>query len=189
MKTNSIKCAFAVLLTAFTAQGALVQKNNVYEDIGISWSRLHPGMSLTYNYNVARWVGIGAGLHVYDFHAIAPSFQMVPALYGEMRFTIRPRTANQFFAFLDLGINLYAREDDSWMEGNIKYTVANDNGTYGGFGIGYAWGRDGSDFRYYVSLKTISNSYHANGYNLATGEQTTVGMGDNTLVTSFGLKL
>lgn len=194
--SNSWKCTLFALLAALSPVGALAQKNNFFADAGISMSRFLPGASITYNFNPVKVLGIGVGVQGYDFHATMPSFQLIPTMFCELRFNIRPEKDHNFFAFFDYGLNLYHRSNDPWNDSNMVYTVKSDNGTYTGGGIAYAWRLrkydswylNENDVRFYVSLKMISNSYNADGYNTVSHEKSTTGMSDATLVISFGVK-
>jgi len=194
--SNTMKCALVALLMTFNSIGALAQKNNFFADAGISMARFLPGASFTYNYNPVKVLGIGLGIQGYDFHATMPSFQMIPTIFGELRFNFRPEKDHNFFAFFDYGINLYQRSNDHWNDSNMVYTVKSDNGTYTGVGIAYGWRArrldkryfDENDVRFYVSLKMISNSYNADAYDTVSHEKSTTEMGDATFVVSFGVK-
>src|ERR1039457_7057464 len=105
--TNFMKYAIIALLVAFNPIGALAQKNNFFADAGIALSRFLPGASITYDYNLVKVVGVGIGVEGYDFHATMTTFQMIPTIFGELRFNIRPEKGNNFFAFFDVGVNIY----------------------------------------------------------------------------------
>ena len=171
------------------AQDSLAHKHVLYADAGNSMARFYPGASITYNYNIVKWVGIGVGIQAYDFHATISNFEYVPAAFADLRVNICPRKKNQFFAFLDLGINFYKHNSSYyWRDGNTFYNVRSDNGNYGGLGVGYfrpitkrGWGP-------YGSLKIISNSYKAYPYSAVTDRQQAAGFGDATLVVAVGFK-
>ena len=183
-----MKYALIALLLVFSPVATFAQRNNLYVDAGISLARLYPGTSTTYNYNLARYLGLGIGFQAYDFHATMTNFQLVPAVYGEVRFNIRSKKRDKFFSFLDLGVDFYKHNGDYWREGNFYYKVRDDNGSYLGLGFGYLRRPKKPGWEHYFSLKLISNSYKVDAYNLTSGAQSTQGLGRATLVASFGFK-
>ena len=183
-----MKYAFVALLIAFSPLAASAQKDVFLGDGGISLARLLPGASITYNYNLTRYFGLGAGAQVYDFHATMVNFQPVPALFWDVRFNIRSRKKSQYFVFLDAGLNIYKHSSQYWTDGNNVYFVRDDNGSYTGFGIGYFRPQTARGWGHYVTLKIISNSYDADGYDRVTGERISEGWGDQTFVISYGYK-
>jgi hypothetical protein len=183
-----MKRALITLLAVFIYVEAFAQKDIFWADGGISLARGIPGASITYNYNVTRFLGLGAGAQLYDFHATRSNFQPVPALFWDLRFDLRSRKKSQYFLLLDAGLNVYKRSTRYWADGDSRYIVRNDNGSYIGMGIGYFRPQTSRGWGHYVSLKMISNSYQAYRYNNATGERTVEGLGDATLVASFGYR-
>ncbi|MBA3829534.1 MAG: hypothetical protein H0X33_11405 [Taibaiella sp.] len=183
-----MKRSLIVVIMMFYSCLASAQGSYIYGDAGISLARFKPGASVTFNYNVLRFLGFGIGFQAYDFHATMTNFQYVPAVYGELRLNIRPRKDNQFFAFMDIGANLYTHNDDLWQDRNFVYKVHSNNGTYGGLGIGYFRRLPKRSWGPYGSLKLISNSYKADSRDLTTSKQGTAGWGDATLVISAGFR-
>ncbi len=183
-----MKYAIVALLILFTPIAASAQKDVFWADGGMCLSQLLPGASATYNYNVGKHLGLGAGCQLYEFHVTEPEYQYVPALYWDVRFNMRLRKRTQYFVFLDLGINLYKQNGESWNSGDSYYYVQDDNGMYTGFGIGYFRPKSIRGSGHYVTLKLISNSYNADAYNYATRERGTERWGDQTVVVSFGFK-
>src|SRR6185437_9390914 len=171
IKRELMKYVLITWLAVFTSLAALAQKNNIYVDAGISLARFYPGTSTTYNYNITRYLGVGAGFQAYDFHATVTNFQLVPAAFGEVRFNIGSKKKNKFFAFLDIGANFYKHTNNSSRDGNTIYYVTDDNGTYTGLGFGYHFHSKKPVWAHYVSLKIISNSYKANEYNLISSQR------------------
>ena len=183
-----MKYALVALSILFTPMLTSAQKDNFFGDAGMSLARLYPGASITYNYNISRWFGVGAGAQAYDFHATMSNFQFVPAAFWDVRFNIRTRKKNQYFVFLDVGANIYKHNNDYWRDGDSYYSVRRDNGSYTGLGFGYFRPQAKPGRGRYVSLKMISNSYEANAYNTVSRERSVEGLGDQTFVISFGVK-
>jgi hypothetical protein len=177
--------ALAIVLNSVNASA---QKDIFWADGGMSLARFLPGASMTYNYNVFRFLGLGAGVQLYDFHATMTNFQPVPALFWDLRFNIRSRKKNQYFLFMDAGLDIYRHNTEYWKDGNSVYAVRNDNGSYSGLGIGYFRPKTERGWGHYVSLKMISNHYSTNAYNFVTGEKSVSGWSGATLVVSFGYK-
>lgn len=183
-----MKYTLIALILFFGPVGAQAQKDIFWADGGISFARLIPGASVTYNYQLFRFLGIGGGAQVYDFHATYYNFQPVPGLYLDTRWTIRSRKKNQYFLFSQSGLNVYKRSTQSWVDGNINYAVKDDNGRYIGLGIGYIRPQTDRGWGHYVTMKLISNSYATNAYDRLSGDQSIKNLGDVTLVISYGYK-
>ena len=185
MQKKYILALLIALLAPFVSPA---QKNNAYVDGGMSLASLLPGASATYNYNVAKFLGLGAGLQAYDFHATMTNFQYVPGIFWDIRFNIRRQKDNQFFAFIDLGANLYKRNGDRWRQDSTVYYVLKDNGSYTGLGIAYFRRTKDIGQGHYFSLKLISNGYTARGFDITSSESKDKRWSDATLVVSFGFR-
>ena len=183
-----MKKSYTILLFSFLFINANAQRESFFGDAGMSLARLNPGASITYNYNLARYFGVGVGCQIYDFHATMTNFQFVPAVFWDIRFNIRARKKNHFFLFLDLGADIYKHNNNYWTSGNTTYYVRDDDGSYTGLGIGYFHTETKRGGGHYASLKLISNSYYAKGYNNVTNAESDERWGDATLVISFGFK-
>jgi len=183
-----MKYALLALLVLFNPMMTLAQKDIFWADGGMSLARLNAGASITYNYNLSRYFGLGAGAQVYDFHATMVNFQPVPALFWDLRFNIRSRQKSQYFLFLDAGLNIYKHNTEYWVDGLNQCTVRDDNGSYTGFGFGYFRSQTARGWGHYASLKMISNHYTADAISTVSGAQGTETWGDETFVISFGFK-
>ncbi len=189
MKTALTRYILVALLVLFHCTDASAQKHVLYADVGVSLSRFSPGLSATYNYKFARFMGIGIGVQGYPFYPTMTSpHQFVPAIFGDLRFTIRPRKMGQLFAFLDIGIDFYKHSDNYSRDGNIAYTVDKDNGTYTGLGCGYFRRLTKRGGGPYGSLKIISNGYKANAYNVVSHEQRTESWSRGSAAVSVGFR-
>lgn len=183
-----MKCFFIAVLMVFFSVGASAQKHNLFADAGVSFSRFRLGSSATYNYKFNNWLGVGAGYQGYSFSpTITNSRSFIPAVYGDLRFYIRSRKENQFFSFLDLGINLYKRTDKYYIDRGTIYHVAHDNGFCTGVGFGYFRRVTKSGWGPYTSIKMISNSYKADAYD-TRGKYISI-WGTFTSAFSVGFKL
>lgn len=167
---------------------ATAQKDALFVDGGMSLARGLPGVSATYNYNVARFLGLGIGAQLYDYHATMTNSQFVPALFWDVRFTVRAKKKNQYFLFVDAGANIYKHTGETWKQGNTRYAVQDDNGSYTGLGVGYFRRHTERGRGRYVTLKFISNSYKARTYDLVSSESGVVTLGRGTIVASFGYR-
>jgi hypothetical protein len=164
------------------------QKHHLYTDIGLSLSQITPGFSATYNYRPVKWVGVGAGTQLFGFFpTLTNPHQYVPAIYGDLRFNIRPQKKNQFFVFVDMGINFYRHTNNYYQEDSVRYVVTKNNGTYTSFGIGYM-SRLTERSGFYGSIKTLANGYTTEALDLVTKQQYTDSWSRGTLVLSFGFK-
>ena len=177
-----------LLLVVFTPMVSLAQKDIFWADGGISLARFIPGASVTYNYKVLRHLGLGAGAQLYDFHATRVNFQPVPALFWDVRANFILRNKSELLWFFDAGINIYKDNGGYWSEGNNRYTLKDDNGSYTGIGLGYFHPQTARGWGHYVTLKLISNHYSAKVYNVVSGDEGTEIQSDATLVISFGYK-
>jgi hypothetical protein len=202
-----MKYAFITVILVLNHIGTSAQKYNLFADAGISFSQITPGLSATYNYKLTRWLGAGIGVQGYAFYPTKTHHhQFVPAIFGDLRLNIRSRKRNQFFSFLDVGIDFYKHTDNYFQDANFIYNVPNDNGVYTGLGIGYFRGMAKAGGKVnclpsesegepvvsnrgpYVSLKLITNNYKANAFNTLTGEKQTKTLGRGTIVFSLGFK-
>lgn len=184
-----MRYTLVALLMMCLSIGTSAQKHDVYADVGICGVRINLGVSATYNYKVLRWLGLGAGAHVYDFFpTVTHEHRYIPAVYGDIRFNIRPEKKNQFFAFLDIGVDFYKKSDFYIRSGDYIYYVPLRNGNYTGLGIGYARTVTQRGGGIYTTLKIIDNGYSANTYNIVTGEKSTGNFDRGTIVLSFGFR-
>ncbi len=184
-----MKQALITILIAWYSLHANAQKHNVFTDIGISFSRLYPGSSATYSYKPLRFLGVGVGFQAIPFYpTITNPHQYVPAIYGDIRFTIMPRKKNQFFALMNIGINLYRHSHSAFHQGNYDFTVINNCGNYTSFGVGYFYSLTKHMSGPYFSLKTIMNSYKVKAYNFVTQEQNIENWSSNTAIISLGYR-
>ena len=184
-----MKYVLLALVSLIHSYGASAQKDNLYADAGLSLAYNDPGFSLTYNHNFIKYIGVGAGIQGYAFHPAATNIrQFTPAVFADLRFRLRPEKISQYFAFLDVGYNFYQHNNDSVQEGNFIYSVPQDNGIYGGIGIGYFLRLTHRGWGPYVTVKFISNHCRVNQINIATNEQGTSTQTRSTLVISLGFR-
>lgn len=160
-----------------------------YADVGISGAKFYPGFSFTYNYRPVKFLGIGIGTQVHAFFpTITSPHQYIPAVFGDLRITIRPRKISQYFIFVDYGIALYKHSKNTHYQDDVVYYVPDDNGTYGSFGIGYFLRLTHRGGGAYVTLNTMFNYYKMTAYNVILQEETTEKAGRGTTVLSFGFR-
>ena len=165
------------------------QKHYIYTDAGLSLAYMDPGFSATYNYNVAKHIGIGAGVQGYVFHpAVTNHRHFTPAIFADFRFRIRPERISQYFIIADLGMDFYKHNDDYAREGNYVYTVPKNNGIYFGLGFGYFLRLTHRGWGPYTTAKLINNFYRQDQLNLATGERKSLTSAGGTLVISLGFR-
>jgi hypothetical protein len=184
-----MKYTLIALLTICNLTRISAQKHNLYTDAGISFSQFYPGLSATYNYKFARWIGVGAGCQAHAwFPTITNPHQYVPGVFGDLRLNIGPRKKNQFFAFMDLGINFYKHTNEDYRNETNVSSVSRDNGSYTGLGMGYFRQTTERGAGFYTSVKIMSNGYEANRQDLVTGEQSVESASRGTLALSFGYR-
>lgn len=173
------------LLAACNPFGMSAQTHNIFADV----SPFAAGLSATYNYKATKHFGGGAGFQSYNYSPTLPvRHRFTPALFADLRLYMRPGKKNQFFSFLDLGINFYSADGMSFRSGTIIYKNTEGNGFYAGLGFGYfrrITRRGGGP---YASLKIISNTYRPEGFDLATHEQFKGGWLSGTLCLSVGFR-
>lgn len=146
---------------------------------------------MTHNYIFARHWGVGAGFQGYTHAPLQVDYtQFIPAVYADVRLYIRPEKANQFFSFLDLGIDFYKPGLRYHSRNtNIVYNVPHNNGVYSGLGFGYfhKLTRNGSGL--YTSLKMVMNWSKISGYNNQTHRQeVSLLTGNGTVILSLGFR-
>lgn len=64
-----MKNALTALLVLVAPLSLSAQKHFVYTDAGLSLAYFDPGFSATYNYNLAKHIGLGAGVQGYVFQS------------------------------------------------------------------------------------------------------------------------
>jgi hypothetical protein len=165
------------------------QKHYLYADVGLSLAYGDPGFSATYNYKLAKHIGIGAGIQGYVFHpATTNPRQFTPAVYADARFLIRPAHVSQYFITWDMGWNFYKHNDGYAREGDYVYQVPQDNGFCLGLGFGYLRHITRRAWPCYATLKMISNTYKENRYTLTGTELKSINSTGSTLVLSLGFR-
>lgn len=126
-----------------------VSVHHVYADIGS-----FPGLSLTYNYKFARRWRWGGGIQGYLSNPpYDTSDRFIPTIYGDIRFIMRPEKKNQFFSFLNLGIDFYKRDKQYYRDSISVYHFSHNNGFYTALGFGYFRRMTKRGGGLYVSLK------------------------------------
>ena len=184
-----MKYALIALLILLDPLHTSAQKNYLYTDIGPSLAYFDPGFSATYNYNLIRYIGIGAGAQSYVFHPAATNTHcFTPAIFADMRFRIRPERISQYFVIVDLGLNFYKHNNDSVLEGSYRYSVPNNNGIYLGLGLGYFLRLTYRGWGPYVSVKLINNIYKRDELNIVTNESSSLNSAGGTLIMSLGFR-
>ncbi len=183
-----MKKALLVLSLVCNVAITHAQKHHLYADAGISLSQFMPGASVTYNFNFVPYTSIGIGAQAFGyFPTVTNGHTLVPAVYGDVRFNIRPKKRNQFFVLLDVGMNFYKHNKSGHVENYWAYYVDKDNGVYSSLGIGYLhkFAKRGA---IYTTLKTVTNHYQERAWNIFTGEQRSGGASRGTLAVSFGFR-
>lgn len=177
------------LFAALSTLAASAQKHNLFADGGICFSRINPGLSATYNYKPLKFLGVGAGIQAYDFFpTITNGHQYIPALFADLRLTVFPGKKNQVFFFYNLGIDFYKHTNTFYADETVIYNVPRDNGTYTGVGIGYFHRTTPRGGGFYISVKTVSNGYMTNAYDLVAKEQYEEKWSRGSLVLAGGFK-
>lgn len=165
------------------------QKQNLYTDAGLSLAYMSPGLSATYDYNVSKHIGLGAGLQGYGFYStFSTAKQFTPALFADFRFRIRPGHVSEYFILADLGMDFYKHNDDYRRSGENVYTVVKDNGVYFGLGLGYFHRTTARGWGWYTTLKLINNFYKVDELNTNTGAQRSLTLIEGTAVISAGFR-
>ncbi len=164
-----MKYILIALLAVFNPVLASAQRSNLYADIGIP-----ADISLTYNYKILKHLGLGVGAQVCHFEPTLTNYgESVPAIFGDLRLYFLMRKKHFFFYFLDLGINFYKANDDPGNYNALFVHVTQDNGFYAGGGYGYFHVVTKRGGGWYVSLKSVVNSYKYILYNTYLQDYTT----------------
>jgi len=184
-----MRYALIVLLILINPLCTSAQKNYLYTDGGLSLAYFNPGFSATWNYNLIKYIGIGAGAQAYVFHpAITNPRQFTPAFFADIRFRIRPGHISQYFILTDLGLDIYNHNDNYSRSGNYVYTVPKNNGVYFGLGLGYFLRLTERGWGTYATMKIINNIYSDDQLDLNTGDHKKLTSTGGTLVLSLGFR-
>ena len=161
-----------ILFSTVFAQ-AQERKHRVYADVGYPL-----GLSVTYNYRLAKHWGAGAGFQGYRVYKIFEQERTIlPGVYGDIRFNFRPEKRGQFMLFLDMGINLY-RQDKSYYRDSVSvYNIPRNNGLYTGLGMGYLRRINERGNALYFSIKPILNWVTVQRYFITEDERSGVWVG------------
>jgi hypothetical protein len=186
----NMRHALVALLVFVSPLSSGAQKHYLYTDAGLSFDYGgNPGFSATYNYNLGKHIGVGAGVQGYMWYpAITNPRQFTPAAFLDCRFLIRPKRPNQYFILSDLGMDFYKHKDDNVRKGNYVYSVPKDNGIYFGLGMGYFRRLGARGWGPYATLKLITNFHPQDELHLSTGAQKSYTIGDGTFVLSVGFR-
>ena len=178
-----------ILLLMCSSVAALAQKHHILADGALPLASAFPGFSVTYNYKLGNYFGVGLGAQGYRFPATRyVEKKFIPAVYADMLLYIRPLKKNQFLAFLDIGLNFY-KPDNKFTGGAAYFVIPHNNGIYTGTGFGYfrkvtkrGWGP-------YIALKVLLNWYTEYGYDMFTQKQRTKNVAaDGTPALSIGFR-
>jgi len=184
-----MKYTLIALLILINPISSSAQKSYLYADGGLSLAYFDPGFSATWNYNIIKYIGIGAGAQAYVFHpALTNPRQFTPAIFADIRFRIRPERISQYFILTDIGLDIYNHNDNYSRDGNYVYTVPKNNGVYFGLGIGYFLRLTYRGWGPYATMKIINNIYGKDQLDLNTGMHKTLTTGGGTIVLSLGFR-
>lgn len=188
-----MKHFFIVLLLMLYSFSMFAQKHNLYADAGLSLYGPRLGFSITYNYKIKQWLALGGGVQGYKFHpteayVMYERLQFIPAIFADVHFYFRPDGKNQFFSFLDLGIDFYSRSDSGFWRKAVIYNAPNNNGFYTGPGFGYFRNMTKHGAGPYATIKMLFNWYKVDGYHTILKEHGGGAMGSGTIAVSLGFK-
>lgn len=180
-----MKQTLVVFFILFYSIGSSAQKHSIWADVGYV-----PGASVTYNYKFAKRFAAGAGLQGYNYYRTrADERSFTPALFADIRLNLAPARKNQFFSFIDLGINLYKRNKAYYRNTTSVYNIPHNNGFYSGFGLGYFRRMTKRNGGLYTSLKLMLNWHTVNVYSIISEEEDTKLLSANGgVVFSVGFK-
>lgn len=175
---------FAILVVVYSAN-ASAQHHHLFADAGTL-----PGFSVTYNYTPVKHLGIGIGIQGYSFSpTLINSREFIPAVFADIHVNIRPQKNNQFLSFLDMGVNIYQRDDRYYSTSHNVFKLRSDNGFYMGLGFGYLRRITKRGSGPYAALKIISNWYNSDRYDPVTLQRVSTWMNvDGRLLFSLGFK-
>jgi len=179
-----------LVLVLFSSASVFGQQHNFYADAGLVFSgQGGPVFSATYNYRPVKHIGLGLGVQGCKFRpTYTTDIVFMPTVFGEFRVNIRPEKKNQFFTFIDFGMNFYKHSDLLYSNSEGIYEYKGDNGFYFGLGLGYfrpiterGWGP-------YASIRIISNAFYGNAYYVSRPNDHTSGYLWGDLAFSVGFK-
>ncbi len=182
----------AAALLAISPIWAAAQKNSLFADIGMSGGVEKPGVSATYNRQLAKHFGAGIGGQVYTYSVnnvtgFNNANQTTRSLFGDLRGYL-PINKSLFFLMTDLGMDFYKGSDIYIGPTGISSTVVHHNGFYTGFGIGYCYRMIKRGMGPYISVKIVSDTYKVPQYNpVSMAEDNTTNV-NATSVISIGFK-
>lgn len=180
--------AAACCIASFVASA---QKHTAYADLGIVLNSPRPAASATYNYKLAKRLGVGIGAQGAVYAPTDVNIaQFIPGVFADVRFNMRPTKNNQFLALLDAGMNFY-KADMRYYRTNAYDVFSNrhNNGMLLGLGVGYLRRLAPRGTGVYASLKMMSNNYTTNRYDPATLQKMAVWYNsDFVFVASVGIR-
>ncbi|RYD54988.1 MAG: hypothetical protein EOP56_17330 [Sphingobacteriales bacterium] len=171
-------------LALFIAMSSAAQ-HNIYTDVGHT-----PGFSLTYDYKLTKRLSVGGGVQGYKFFRTDDGIRrFTPAIFADIRLHMRPEKNNQFFSFLDLGMNVYKQNKEYVRMINGVSHIPHDNGFYSGLGFAYLRRMTGRGGGPYASLKLFFNWHTIWRYSIVS-EANEIGLlsANGTTALSVGFK-
>ena len=184
---NIIAALVAILLPLLS----VAQKHTAYADLGVVLNGPRAAASATYNYKLAKRLGVGIGAQGCIYAPTDVNIaQFVPGVFADVRLNIRPAKNNQFFTMLDVGMNFY-KADMRYYRTNAYDVFSNrhNNGMLLGLGVGYLRRLAPRGTGVYASLKMMSNNYTTNRYDPATLQKMAVWYNsDFIFVASVGIR-
>lgn len=156
-----------LLIFVFSSALASAQTHNIYADVGVP-----PGVSVTYNYRLAKHFSVGAGVQGYKFPLpLESGSRFTPALYADIRINIMPSKKNQLFNFWDFGMNVYKQNISYYRDNTHVGLIPHNNGFYFGLGLGYFRRMTVRGGGPYLSVKVLSNWFNVRGYSIVSKEE------------------
>ena len=180
-----IFCPLAIFAQQDTGRKMLAWTHHLYADVGTN-----SAFSLTYNYNAGRHWGWGGGVQGSSWNPrYTEDNRYMPGIFGDMHFCIRTKRNNQFFSFLDAGIDLYKREKRYYRDSVVLYDLSYTDGFYSAIGFGYLRRMTKRGGGVYVSVRFTFDFCRARVYSFISDDKnTTAVLGDATGVLSIGYK-
>lgn len=181
----AVFCSSAIFAQESLRSKLLTGTHHVYADMGTKST-----ISLTYNYNVSRHWGWGAGVQRGKWdNGYAINQHYISSIFADMHFSMRPKKNNQFFSNLDFGMDLYKHDKRYYLDSVILYDFSGKSSLYTALGFGYMRRITKRGGGIYVSLRFVFDMYKVNIYSyIADDKNTTTKWANGNGILSIGFK-
>ena len=164
---------------------ASAQQHSIYADIGFP-----VGFSATYNYQLTKNLGAGAGIQGQRFYLpYSNNSSFIPAIYADLHVTAWATRKNRFITYLNLGMNIHKQDQSYHRDSTTVFNIPHNNGFYTGFGLGYFRRITKRGGGAYIALKLVLNWHNLKEYSIvADSEDRSIIAASGTPLLAIGFK-